>query len=151
MKKVFSFSFLALCCAMLISFSASRGGDVLQIYLNGRQVHQQFVQVDKSVKTLSLSSLHESDRIEIFYSHCGYAGKNRVLRFENERGEMLKEMKFPDAANHRSRMLFHRKDVSTKSNGMVKLYYFSQELPEKRWIATITWTGSRTGAKTASL
>lgn len=43
MKKLCIFLYLLATCLFLFSFSTNRGGDVFRVFLNGRQVHQQFV------------------------------------------------------------------------------------------------------------
>jgi hypothetical protein len=151
MKKFFALRSVLVLCPFLFSFSTNRGGDVLQIFLNGRQVHQQFVQNDKTVKTLHLANLNPNDRIAVFYSHCGYAGKNRMLVFKNEKNQVVKEMKFPDAASNQSLMQFQQNEVSKNSSGTTKLYYSSNEMPQARWIATLTWAETKASAKTALL
>lgn len=103
------------------------------------------------MKTLHLAHLSENDRVEFFYSHCGHPGKNRVLLFKNEKEEVVKEIKFPDEAGSPSLMSFRRKEVSNHSRGTLTLYYASKELPEKRWIATISWNKAKPKAKTALL
>ncbi|MDQ3842965.1 MAG: hypothetical protein M3342_02980, partial [Bacteroidota bacterium] len=47
---------LPVLCTVLCSFSGNSGGDVFEIYLNGKQVLQQFVYMDKSAKTLQLQT-----------------------------------------------------------------------------------------------
>ncbi len=136
MKKYFALSLFLILCTTIFSFTVKRGGDVFEVYLNGRQVHQQFIHADKSVKTLHLASSNDNDKIEVLYSHCGHAGKNRVITIRNEKNEPIKELKFPDAAGNRSMMAFYRKDISKNKSGIVKLYYSSRELSEGRLLAT---------------
>src|SRR4051812_34005539 len=106
MKKYQFFPHLILTLSVLslslFSFTTDRGGDVFEIYLNGKQVHRQFVHVDKSVKTLQFDAFNANDKIEVFYSHCGRPGTKRVLTFRNEKNELIKELKYPDTENNRS-------------------------------------------------
>ena len=150
MKKysslLMSLAVLLLCTASF-SFTGERGGDVFEIYLNGKQVHQQYVHVDKSVKTLQLVSINESDKIEVFYSHCGTMGKNRVLTIRNEKNELIKEIKFTDEKGKRSLMGFYRKDIPGNKNSKMNLYYSSKELPAAKLLATISWKENRSLAK----
>jgi hypothetical protein len=147
MKKYAAlFLFMAL-CTTFFSFSEKRGGDVFAIYLNGKQVHQQFVHADKSVKTLSLHSLSENDKIEVFYSHCGQAGKNRVITIRNEKNEAIKKMVFGDGKDNRARMGFFRKDIPKTKSERINLFYSSAELPDGRLLATIVWNEGKVIAK----
>ncbi|RYZ50972.1 MAG: hypothetical protein EOO14_18585, partial [Chitinophagaceae bacterium] len=74
MKKLIAFCLASVFWVASSSFSGKWGGDSFAIYLNGKQVHQQFVYADKSVKTLSLTSANKNDKIEVLYSHCGRGG-----------------------------------------------------------------------------
>lgn len=138
---------LPVLCTVLFSFSGNSGGDVFEIYLNGKQVLQQFVYMDKSAKTLQLQTSGDNDKIEVFYSHCGVMGKNRVLTLRNEKNELIKELKFRDVNNNRSLMGFYRRDVTNNMNTVLNLYYSSKELPAGKLLATIHWNEQKVIAK----
>ena len=106
MKRQLFLPVLILLMTSFFSFNQNRGGDVFEIYLNGQRIHQQFVHMNNAAKTLHLSPFNENDKIEVFYSHCGLSGKNRVLIFKNEKNELMKELKFPDSNTNRSLMAF---------------------------------------------
>lgn len=134
--------------ALLLSFTKKPGGDVFEIYFNGKQVLQQFVHVSKGTQTLQLKSLDGNDKIDVVYSHCGHSGSNRVLAFRNEKNEVIKELKFTDGSSNRSVMSFYRKDIpANKKNAETKLYYYSKELPEGKLLANIQWSESKVLAK----
>ena len=143
-------AFIVFSGTALLSFSGKWGGDVFEIYLNGKRVLQQFVHVDKSVKTLQLTSVSNNDKIDVYYSHCGHTGTNRVLTVRDETNKIIKQFKFTDAANTHSAMSFTVKDVvSVQKNNSTKLnlYYSSKELPAGSLLATIAWTaGEHTAA-----
>ncbi|HVF97753.1 MAG TPA: hypothetical protein VM871_10540 [Flavisolibacter sp.] len=147
MKKYVGFSAvgatLLLLCTSLFSFSPKRGGDIFEIYLNGKQVHQQFVHVDKRVKTIELSTFNDKDRIDVLYSHCGHAGTKRVLTLRNEKGELVSQLKFPDVNTSRSLMRFYRTDVAKGKGNKMSLYYSSTELPEPMLLAAISWKDAK--------
>ena len=150
MKKYYVFLVvfsLALLCTASFSFTGKKGGDVFEIYLNGKQMLQQFVHADKSVKTLQLTSTNENDKIEVFYSHCGVMGKSRVLTIRNEKNELVKEIRFTDVAANRSLMGFYRKDIPASKTGRMNLYYSSKELPTAKLLATISWKENRSIAR----
>jgi len=128
------------------SFTNNKGGDVFEIYLNGKQMIQQFVHGDKSAKTLHLASIGENDKIEVFYSHCGVTGKSRVLTIRNEKNELVKELKFADVAKH-SRMVFQKKDIPGNKSSKMNLYYSSKELTTPKLLATISWKENRSLAR----
>lgn len=151
MKKLFIFLSVVAPCLFLFSFSTNRGGDIFRVFLNGRQVHQQFIDPDKTVKALHLTHLAENDKVEVFYSHCGHPGKGRVLLFKNEKEEVVREIKFPDEAGSPNLMGFRRKEVLSQSSGTLFLYYASKEMLQPRRIATISWTEAKPVAKKALL
>lgn len=78
-RSLFALLALPVLCVAASSFDNPRGGDTLEIYLNGKQVHQQFVHADNSTKALHLSAFTDNDKIDVMYSHCGKAGTGRVL------------------------------------------------------------------------
>lgn len=147
------FKFLSLLLALpalcfgLFSISAKKGGDVFEIYLNGKQVHRQFVHVDNSVKTLQLQAFGDNDRIEVLYSHCGQVGTNRVLTLRNGKNELVKKIKFPDVSNNPSMMGFSPRDIANNGNVKLNLYYASKELPDGKLLATIRWNEGKAIAK----
>lgn len=147
MKKYAFLLALVPFCFALMSFYKKRGGDVFEIYLNGKQVHQQFVHTDNGAKNIQLMSLSDNDKIEVFYSHCGYAGKNRVLTIRNEKNEMVKEFRFADQNDSRSKMAFFRKDIGKIKLSKMNLYYTSKELPAGKHLAAIRWTTGQWLAK----
>ena len=149
MKKYSVFLAVLMLClgAASFSFTATKGGDVVEIYLNGKQVHQEFVHVDKTAKTLHLTSINENDKIEVLYSHCGLTGKSRVLTLKNEKNELIKELKFPDVNAKRSLMGFYRKDLPKNKSSKLNLYYSSKEIPAAKLLATISWKENITLAR----
>ncbi len=146
MKKHVVLCFAAALCSLFLSFSTKRGGDSFAIFLNGKQVLQQFVYADKSAKTLSLGPLRDNDKIEVQYSHCGRPGKDRVITITDEKNNLLKKLEFGDGENGSSRMVFYRRDITAKS-GTFKLFYTAKELPEGRILATIVSTEGKVVAK----
>jgi hypothetical protein len=138
---------LPVLCIALFSFSANKGGDVFAIYLNGKQVHRQFVHVDKSVKTLQLQSFSDDDKIEVMYSHCGQVGTKRMLSLRNEKNELVSKLKFPDVNDNQSLIGFHRKDIAKNSSTQLNVYYSSKELPDGKLLATIRWSEPKVIAK----
>ena len=83
----------------IFSFSKKeRGGDIYEIYLNGKLLLQQRVTQAKPIQNLQLEQATENDKIEIYYSHCGQIGKARSIMIKNNQNQVLKEWHFPDAA-----------------------------------------------------
>ncbi len=150
MKRFFVLPIALLCVVASTAFAPLPGGDVFQIYLNGQQVHQQFLHASKGNPTFQLPALDNNDRLAVFYSHCGKTGSGRTLVFRNEKNETVKTLRFRDADGNTSRMEFGRKDLPAESRSL-QLYYASKELPNGHLIATIGTSPQKTTAKTASL
>jgi len=147
MKKYAVLCFLLAATTLFFSFSAKRGGDVFEIYLNGKKMLQQFTHVDRSVKTLTLAPSSENDRIEVLYSHCGHPGTARTITLRNERNEVVKKMIFGEGKDKRSLMGFYRKDIAKDKMARVSLYYSSKELPEGKLLAILAWGDNKATAK----
>lgn len=147
MKKLFSLSVILVFSVAFSSFSSDRGGDHFAIYLNGKQVLQQFVHAGQSVRTLSLVTGSEKDRVEVLYSHCGRGGKGRTITIRNQKNELVKKLSFGDGNEQPSRMGFYRKEITGSKNASVNLYYSSRELPEGKLLARIVWQEARAVAR----
>ena len=133
-------SLLVLICISLFSFTSRFGGDSFEVWLNGKRILQQYVHISKGVQTLHLADASASDRLDIYYNHCGRTGTNRFITVKDEKDRPLKVWKFTDAAGKNAAMSFKLKDVlSLKKHKTDKLnlVYSSSELPGGRMLATI--------------
>lgn len=132
-------SLLFFASLFLFSFSPKKGGDSFEIWLNGKKVIQQFVHVSKGTQTLSLANYSGNDKVDIYYNHCGQAGKNRFLTLKDEKDHVLTVWKFADASNNNSAMSFKIKDITKfrKNSGKLVLFYSSSELPAGMALAVI--------------
>ena len=122
----------------LLSFSAKKGGDVIEVYAGGKQLLQQFLHMDKTVKTVQLNQPASNDKVEVFYSHCGVTGKSRTLTIKDDKNNLLKEYRYNDVSKGRDLMSFRIKDVRKKGVNNLKLYYTSREMPEAKLLAVLT-------------
>ena len=122
----------------LLSFSAKKGGDVIEVYAGGKQLLQQFLHMDKSVRTVSLDQPIANDKIEVYYSHCGITGKSRVLSIKDEKNNLIKEYRYADVSKGKDLMSFRLKEVQKKGLGQLKLYYSSKEMPKTRLVAILS-------------
>lgn len=124
--------------AALFSFSNIKGGDYIEIYAGGKQLLQQFLHGDKSVKTLQLGQVAANDKIEVYYSHCGTTGKSRVLTIKDNNDNLLKEFRFADVKAEKDPMTFRLKDVQKKGINSLKLFYTSKEIPNGKLLAVLS-------------
>ena len=122
----------------LLSFTVIKGGDVIEVYAGGKQLLQQYLHMDKSVRTLQLNQPVSNDKIEVYYSHCGATGKGRVLAVKDEKNNVLKEYRYADVSKGRNFMSFHLKDVQKKGVNSLKLYYTSREMPDGKLLAVLS-------------
>ena len=127
--------------AALSSFSSPMGGDVFEIYLDHKMVVQQFVYKKDPVKTLELDKSLADQQLDVFYSHCGQAGKKRTITIKDAQNITLKQLSYPDANTVNTKMAFKVKDLLglQKTNGAmhVDLVYSSQEIPDGRVLANL--------------
>ena len=126
-------------CATLFSFSAPKGGDVFEIYVNNKMLLQRFVERDKGGVNLVLQN-NPSDQLRITYSHCGTVGKDRNLILKDDQNKVVKEWHFSDVTGTDNGMTCKVKDILDvrKGTAALQLYYSSKELPKGRLLASVT-------------
>jgi hypothetical protein len=127
-------------CTTLFSFSAGKGGESFEIYLNGKMAIQQYVAMQKGIKSIQLDQSLSNDELTIYYSHCGKTGTDRTITIKDGQNRALKAWRFPNDAATRAAMNCKVKDIlSLQKNGSAELnlYYSSRELPEGRLLASV--------------
>jgi len=133
-------SLLVTFCVGLFSFSAKRGGDSFEIWLNGKRMLQEFVHISKGVQTLQLTQVSGNDKLDVYYSHCGQTGNDRYITIKDEDNHALKVWKFADATGGDKAMSIRMKDIlplKKNKDSKLNLYYSSKELPQGRLLATL--------------
>ena len=123
------------------AFTAKRGGDHYSIYLNDKMIAEHFVFTKKSLPHVAFNQASPTDKVMVFYSHCGKTGTARVISIRDKSNKTLKNFKFQDAVDKAGGMRFSLKDLNdlqkdNKEN--LSLYYFSKEIPEGRMLATVS-------------
>ncbi len=125
----------------VFTYASKAGGDRYEIYLNDKLITQQYVgKLAVDVSSLQLDKANYKDKLVIYYSHCGTAGKGRSIVLKDEQNKIVKEWKFADAAGTDASMSIPVKDILglQKNNATLKLYYFSsQYLPKGRMLTSI--------------
>lgn len=118
------------------------GGDVYRIFLNGKQVLEQYVYAPKplDLTALPLSEANGNDKLVVYYSHCGAVGKSRVITIKDDQGTVLKEWRFPDAASSKTdgMEIPVREILALQAKGKnLSLFYSSQQLPAGRMLTRV--------------
>jgi hypothetical protein len=149
MKKLTSTSWAVRCLIMLtvaaplLAFvSPFRGGDSFEIYLGKTRLVQQFVHMDKSTKTIDLSSAVANDVLKVSYNHCGQTSTNRTLSLKSN-ATVLKQWKFADIqAGTSPEMVVSINEIRSiqKANKgkQLSLYYTSDMLKDGRVLAAVS-------------
>ena len=96
---------------VLVSFISPRGGDHYQVYLNKKLIFQEYVSLSSSVKSFQLERNNYSGEIDVVYSHCGEAGKNRIIKITDTENNLLKQWTFGNGKDHKSAMNFQVKEM----------------------------------------
>jgi hypothetical protein len=126
----------------LVSFSATKGGEGFEIYLNNKVVLQQYGNQMDVTKTLQLDQRNAKDELTIKYHHCGKVGKNRILTLKDGNNKILKQWNFADAKEVLNPMTCKVKDIldlqKKNASTTISLFYTSSELPKGRVLASIT-------------
>ena len=131
---------LIIISASLLSFSMAWGGESFQIYVNNKLVLQQYVSQNVGVKSIQLDKSAYNEQVDVYYSHCGQPGKNRSIAIKDEHNRTLKEWHFADVAGKNSPMsvkVGEILNIKTKGSNNLNLYYFSQQLPNGRLLASV--------------
>lgn len=146
----FALLMIAVLASPLMAFTL-RGGDSFEIYVGKTLVLQQFLHVDKAIKTVDLSTAAMTDEIQVTFNHCGQTGTNRKLAVKDNQ-QVLKEWKFADIKPGQSpAMTIPVKEIAALQKVLkgknVSLFYSSDLLKEGRVLATISSHGVQARAK----
>lgn len=138
-NKLVIFSLLAMICAAFFSFAPLKGGDSFQIYLNGKLVLDKALYKNKEIQSLQLPQSAATDKIEVYYNHCGRTGTNRSMSVKDDQQKTLKTWQFADGGRNMTVLLKELRDVQRSSKaGKVNLYYSSKELPGGQLLASVS-------------
>ena len=127
-------------CTFLFSFSPV-GGEGFTIHLNNKLLVEHYFTSKSVTPVLTLDRSSTNGELAIYYNECGQIGKHRSLTINDEKGLVLKEWDFTDAAKEHTPMHAKVKDIvalKSKSSGALKLFYSSQRVSDGRLLATIT-------------
>ncbi len=134
--KACSFALLS-----LFTFNAKAGGDSYEIYLNNKLLLRQYVTQPLNIKSLEFDKANASDRLVIFYKHCGLTGTGRSIAIKDENGKVLREWKFANATGSNESMVIPVKElmvIATNNNEIhLALYYAAQQLPKGRILTSV--------------
>ncbi len=140
-KKMAGISLLLMALSLtLFSFSAGKGGDSFEIYLNKSLVLKDHVYGSTGPKNISLQQGNYNDQLNISYLHCGQLGKNRNIILKDSHDKILKQWSFEDPSGKNTAMTCNVKDIlALKKNngGVLKLFYSSKELVNGQLLALI--------------
>lgn len=128
-----------------------RGGDSFEIYVGKTLAVQQFLHMDKVVKTVDLSAAGVNDELNVSFNHCGQTATNRMISLKNNQ-QVLKEWKFADIKPGASpRMSIPVKDIAAIQKNLkgkqLQLFYASDLLKEGRVLATLTSGAAQASVK----
>lgn len=138
-KWLFATPLLAIISMITSSFSSLPGGDSYKIYVNNKLVCQRYLYEEKALQTLTWTQSNYNDKVDIYYSHCGTVGKNRVIAIKDAQNNILKKWVFADAKGNNKSMSCTVKDIlnAGKNNSTIYLYYTSAELPKGKLLAAV--------------
>jgi hypothetical protein len=106
-----------------------KGGDYYKVLLNGKLVTEQYVYKPAALKVLSLGAVNASDRLTVYYSHCGHVGTGRTVAVKNESGKILKQWKFADSAPQETPLALTDIMQASSNQNTVSVFYASKEMP----------------------
>jgi len=123
----------------LNSFTAKPGGEGFEVLLDGKVVLQRYGNDLQTVKSISLDKKNTDGILTIRYYHCGRTGKNRTVTVRDASDKLLKTFRFADVAKPVSDMSIGVKELlGLKTQGSLKIFYSSSELPAGRQLVRIS-------------
>ena len=126
----------------LSSFKPVPGGDSFQIYLNGKLVLDKALYKNKDVQSLEFVQASSSDKVEVYYSHCGKTGTARSITIKDDGQKTLKTWSYADGGKNMSLQLQDLRNLQTSyKESHIGLFYSSKELPSGQQLAEISITG----------
>lgn len=129
---------------LMLTAAAPGGVDYYKIYLNKKLIVERAVTDPLTLKSLALDKANADDNLTIHYRHCHMTANERRIQLKNEKGDVLKEWKFPDISTTDKPMTISVKEllVLQKKNTHLTLYYISQQAPKGQLLV-----GLQLGAK----
>lgn len=124
---------LAACCLTLSAFTAHRGLDRYEIYLNSKMILKQYVNAPLNLRMLQLDKANSGDHLRIIYTHCTNKGigTNRGIAIQDEKGNMLKKWTFDDTTQAMDIPVKELLQIEKQnSSNRLSLHYTAQELHE---------------------
>ena len=117
-------------------FTAKRGLDSYEIYLNNKLILKQTVNQPLNLRMLQLGMAKETDQLRITYTHCQIkgAGTDRSIALKDEKGNTLKKWVFANTTGSDLKMTIVVKELLQleKKNAKheLSLHYSARELPK---------------------
>jgi hypothetical protein len=124
---------LVVLCIAIFSFTANRGLDSYEIYLNNKLILKQAVNAPLVLRKLQLDKANENDLLRIVYVHCTNkgVGTGRSISIRDEKGDVLKKWTFKDEDKGMEISVKDLLQVEKQHKGSdLSLHYVAQELHE---------------------
>jgi len=131
--------FLALALSVLSSFSAMPGAHSFQVYLDGKQLADQYVGKNTAIPRITITN---QSQLLVKYNECNHTTRARVLTIKDENDVVLKEWKFEgETIGFKDPMTCTIREIAALKHKTVKLFYSSAEFQARTQIATLTFEG----------
>jgi len=129
-------------CLTVFTVTARAGGEYFSIYLNNKLVTQQAVTAQSfTLKDLKLDASNAGDQLVVHYFQCGTVGKERSIFLRDNKGKVLREWKFGDAAGSNTGMTIPVKELLQLAKGHpgepLIFYYAAQDHPRVQVLASL--------------
>jgi hypothetical protein len=124
---------LVVLCLVVFGFTADRGLDRYEIYLNSKLILKQAVNAPLDIRKLQLDKANDDDQLRIFYIHCTNKGigTGRSISIKDEKGNVLKKWTFKDADKGMEISVKELLQVEKQHKGKdLSLHYVAQQLAE---------------------
>jgi hypothetical protein len=146
MKTGFKLALLPAMLVMVLAFSSfhraepAAGGDYFEVYIGQELIVQQALHNDNGIKTFNLQPAHYQEKLSIRFTHCGIAGKKRMITLKDAEGRVLRTFAFAESKSKNGVMVCEARevmDLQTRADREINLYYSSAELPGGRCLVRL--------------
>ena len=142
-KRLPGLILIAALSLFMLSAAVPGGQDHYKVYLGKKLILDRVVTEPLTLKSLALDKANAEENLTVVYRHCHMTANDRRIQLKNDKGEIVKEWKFPDITNVDKPMTISVKELLSlqKKNNSLTLYYISKQAPKGQLLVGLNFGG----------